>query len=88
MAGVVLLSRYHEIMTSKIPSLHQSTVRLPHDLAIEAATVARARGVSLNQLIIQSLRVEIDRSRDDKDFRSRLALLIEQDKEILRRLAE
>jgi hypothetical protein len=63
-------------------------VRLPHDLAIEAATVARARGVSLNQLIIQSLRVEIDRSRDDKDFRSRLALLIEQDKEILRRLAE
>ncbi len=75
-------------MTSKPPSLHQSTVRLPHDLAIEAATVARARGVSLNQLIIQSLRVEIDRSRDDKDFRSRLALLIEQDKEILRRLAE
>nr|MBU6202807.1 type II toxin-antitoxin system HicB family antitoxin [Acidobacteriota bacterium] len=63
-------------------------MRLPHDLAIEAATVARARGVSLNQLIIQSLRVEIDRSRDDKDFRSRLALLIEQDKEILRRLAE
>ncbi|MFZ9868064.1 MAG: toxin-antitoxin system HicB family antitoxin [Ilumatobacteraceae bacterium] len=75
-------------MTSRRPSLHQSTVRLPHDLAIEAATVARARGVSLNQLIIQSLRVEIDRSRDDKDFRSRLALLIEQDKEILRRLAE
>ncbi|MFZ9422736.1 MAG: toxin-antitoxin system HicB family antitoxin [Ilumatobacteraceae bacterium] len=75
-------------MTSRPPSLHQSTVRLPHDLAIEAATVARARGVSLNQLIIQSLRVEIDRSRDDKDFRSRLALLIEQDKEILRRLAE
>ena len=75
-------------MTSRPPGLHQSTVRLPHDLAIEAATVARARGVSLNQLIIQSLRVEIDRSRDDKDFRSRLALLIEQDKEILRRLAE
>ena len=75
-------------MSPTPPSLHQSTVRLPHDLAIEAATVARARGVSLNQLIIQSLRVEIDRSRDDKDFRSRLALLIEQDKEILRRLAE
>ena len=83
-----MLSRYHDSMTSRPPSLHQSTVRLPHDLAIEAATVARARGVSLNQLIIQSLRVEIDRSRDDKDFRSRLALLIEQDKEILRRLAE
>jgi hypothetical protein len=83
-----MLSRYHDSRTSKPPNLHQSTVRLPHDLAIEAATVARARGVSLNQLIIQSLRVEIDRSRDDKDFRSRLALLIEQDKEILRRLAE
>ena len=75
-------------MTSTPPSLHQSTVRLPHDLAIEAATIARARGVSLNQLIVKSLRVEIDRSKDDHEFRSRLAVLIEQDQEILRRLAE
>lgn len=75
-------------MTPNPPSLHQSTVRLPHDLAVEATTVARARGISLNQLIIQSLRVEIDRSKGDDEFRSRLAALIEQDQEILRRLAE
>jgi hypothetical protein len=75
-------------MTSKSSGLHQSTVRLPHDLAVEASTVARTRGISLNQLIVQSLRVEIDRSKDDDEFRSRLSALIEQDQEILRRLAE
>jgi hypothetical protein len=50
--------------------------------------VARTRGVSLNQLIIQSLKVEVDRAKSDDDFQARLALLIKQDREILRRLAE
>ena len=66
----------------------QTTVRLPEDLAVEATAVARTRGVSLNQLIIQSLKVEVDRSKSDDDFQARLALLIKQDREILRRLAE
>jgi hypothetical protein len=66
----------------------QTTVRLPEDLAVEATAVARTRGVSLNQLIIQSLKVEVDRSKSDNDFQARLALLIKQDREILRRLAE
>lgn len=66
----------------------QTTVRLPEDLAVEATAVARTRGLSLNQLIIQSLRVEVDRAKSDDDFQARLALLIKQDRDILRRLAE
>ena len=46
----------------------QTTVRLPDDLADEVDAVARAKGTSVNQLIIDSLTAEIDRVRDDKDF--------------------
>ena len=66
----------------------QTTVRLPEALAVEATAVARTRGVSLNQLIIQSLKVEVDRAKSDDDFQARPTLLIKQDREILRRLAE
>jgi non-homologous end joining protein Ku len=66
----------------------QTTVRLPEALAVQASAVARTRGVSLNQLIIQSLKVEVDRAKSDDDFQARLALLIKQDREVLRRLAE
>ena len=41
----------------------QTTVRLPDDLAGKAEAVARAKGTSVNQLIIDSLVIEIDRVR-------------------------
>ncbi len=65
-----------------------STVRLPEDLADTAEVVARARGVSVNQLILDSLQAELDRVRQDKEFMSLLNNLVERDKEILDRLAE
>jgi predicted HicB family RNase H-like nuclease len=46
----------------------QTTVRLPEDLADQAETVARVKGTSVNQLIVDSLDAEIDRVRADKDF--------------------
>jgi predicted transcriptional regulator len=66
----------------------QTTVRLPDDLADEAEAVARVRGSSVNQLILDSLAAEIDRVRADEDFVRRASRLIERDREILDRLAK
>ena len=65
----------------------QTTVRLPTELADEAEAVARVRGTSVNQLIVESLRAEIDRVRTDDDFTSRAKRLLERDKALLDRLA-
>ena len=66
----------------------QTTVRLPDDLADKAEVIARTRGTSLNQLIIDSLVIEIDRVRSDTSFMSRAKELVERDKEILDELAK
>ena len=65
----------------------QTTVRLPTELADEAEAVARVRGTSVNQLIVDSLRSEIERVRADDDFTSRAKRLLERDKALLERLA-
>ena len=64
-----------------------TTVRLPDDLADEAEAVARVRGASLNQLIVESLSSEIERVRNDADFIARAKRLLERDREIIDRLA-
>ena len=66
----------------------QTTVRLPEDLADDAETVARVKGTSINQLIVDSLAAEIERVRADKDFTSRAKRLHARDKELLDRLAK
>lgn len=65
----------------------QTTVRLPEDLANKAEVVARAQGKSVNQLIIDSLVIEIDRASSDSDFMKRAREIVERDKEILDELA-
>jgi predicted transcriptional regulator len=66
----------------------QTTVRLPDDLADDAEAVARVRGGSVNQLIIDALAAEIERVRSDDDFTARAKKLLERDREILDRLAK
>ncbi len=66
----------------------QTTVRLPDDLADQAEVVARVQDMSVNELIIGALAVEIDRVRKDADFKARVKRLVERDREILDRLAE
>jgi predicted transcriptional regulator len=66
----------------------QTTVRLPDDLADDAEAVARVRGDSVNQLIIDALAAEIERVRLDEDFTARAKKLLERDREILDRLAK
>jgi len=63
-------------------------VRLPSELADEAEAVARVQGTSMNRLIVDSLAMEIERVRADKDFTSRAKRLIERDRELLERLAK
>ena len=77
-----MMSRYHDVMAK------QTTVRLPDDLADKAEVIARTRGTSVNQLIIDSLVIEIDRVRSDTSFMSRAKELVERDKEILDELAK
>lgn len=65
-----------------------TTLRMPEELAETAEAVARARGISVNTLVLDALAVEIERVRQDKEFTSRMRALLERDKEILDRLAE
>jgi uncharacterized protein (DUF1778 family) len=66
----------------------QTTLRLPEDLADKAEVVARASGKSLNQFILDSLAVEIDRVRKDTEFMNTLERLLERDRNILKALGE
>jgi hypothetical protein len=66
----------------------QTTVRLPEDLAAQAEAVARVRGTSVNELIIDSLSAEIERVRADKEFTTAARVLLDRDKELLDRLAK
>jgi predicted transcriptional regulator len=66
----------------------QTTVRLPDELADDAEAIARVRGDSVNQLIIDALAAEIERVRSDDDFTARAKKLLERDREILDRLAK
>jgi hypothetical protein len=63
------------------------TVRLPDDLAAEAEAVARAEGISLNETVKEALVEAVERRRNDPDFKKRLRQIIEQDRELLERLA-
>ncbi|MFM8554117.1 MAG: toxin-antitoxin system HicB family antitoxin [Acidimicrobiales bacterium] len=66
----------------------QTTVRLPQDLADKADLVARTQGKSLNQLIIDSLVVEIDRVKQDKEFMGLLEDIVRRNATILEALRD
>lgn len=66
----------------------QTTVRLPDELADDAEAVARVEGTSVNSLIVDALRNEIQRVRSDEGFTGRAKKLLERDKELLERLAK
>jgi hypothetical protein len=46
------------------------------------------KGTSVNALIIDALKAEIERVRQDDDFTSRAKRLLERDRELLERLAQ
>lgn len=65
-----------------------TTLRIPETLAEEADMIARGRGISVNALMLEALRTEIELVRKDTEFVKMLKALTERDREILDRLAE
>ena len=63
------------------------TVRLRDDVAADAEALARVEGKSLNETVQQALVEAVERRRGDPGFRARLSSIIEQDRELLERLA-
>lgn len=73
---------YHDGMARKV-----TTVRMPEELAEEIEVLARGRGVSVNTVVLDALRAEIERIKNDHEFMARLQEITTRDKEILDRLA-
>ena len=64
------------------------TVRLDEGLAADTEALARAEGKSLNETIRQALLEAVERRRRDPKFKARLRRIIEEDRELLERLAK
>lgn len=63
------------------------TVRLPDDVAEDAQALARAEGRSMNETVKQALIEAVERRRKDPKFKARVRKIIEEDRELLERLA-
>jgi hypothetical protein len=63
------------------------TVRLPDEVAADAEALARGEGKSLNETVKTALIEAVERRRGDPEFEKTLARIIEQDRELLERLA-
>ncbi len=64
------------------------TVRLDDNLAADTEALARAEGLSLNETVKQALKEAVERRRSDPDFKARLRRIIDEDRELLERLAK
>jgi hypothetical protein len=64
------------------------TVRLDDELAADAQALARAEGTSLNETVKRALKEAVDRRRKDPKFKARVKRIIEEDRELLERLAK
>ncbi len=74
---------YHGVIMAK-----NLTVRLDDDLAADAEALARAEGKSLNETVKLALSEAVERRRRDPKFKQRIKKIIEQDRELLERLAK
>ena len=63
------------------------TVRLDDELAADTAALARADGTSINETVKQALKESVERRRKDPAFKRRVRQIIEEDRELLERLA-
>lgn len=70
-------------MATKVLSL-----RLPEEMAAEIAAVARADGLSVSRAIRVAIEHHIAARRSDEDFKERLQQRLEEDRELLERLAK
>lgn len=73
---------YYDLMAKNL------TVRLDDELATDAEALARAEGKSLNETVKLALAEAVERRRRDPKFKARVRQIIEQDRELLERLAK
>jgi len=64
------------------------TVRLPDELAADAEALARVDGVSVNETVKRALAEAVAQRRRDPAFKKRVRAIIEEDRELLERLAK
>jgi hypothetical protein len=64
------------------------TVRLDKELAADTEALARAEGMSLNETVKQALKEAVERRRTDPAFKARVRRIIDEDRELLERLAK
>ena len=76
------MARYHDAMTKNM------TVRLPDELAADTEALARVEGKSVNETIKDALVAAVEQRRRDPRFKERVRQIIEEDRELLERLAK
>jgi predicted transcriptional regulator len=64
------------------------SIRLDDELAADTEALARAEGQSLNETVKTALREAVERRRKDPKFKARVRRIIEEDRELLERLAQ
>ena len=64
------------------------TIRLDDDLAADTAALARAEGQSVDETVKTALREAVERRQKDPAFRKHVRQIIEEDRELLERLAK
>ena len=64
------------------------TVRLPDELAADAEALARVEGKSVNETIKDALADAVQKRRRDPKFKARVRQIIQEDRELLERLAK
>ena len=64
------------------------SIRLDDELAADTEALARAEGQSLNETVKGALREAVERRRKDPKFKARVRRIIEEDRELLERLAQ
>jgi hypothetical protein len=58
------------------------------DLAADAQALVRAEGTSLNETVKTAQKEAVERRRKDPQFKARVKRIIEEDRELLERLAK
>jgi predicted DNA-binding protein len=64
------------------------SLRLPEQMAAELAAIARTQDIPVSEAIREAIENHIASRRTDKDFQQRLKKRLEEDREVLERLAE
>jgi predicted DNA-binding protein len=65
-----------------------TSLRLPEEMAAELAAVARADDMPMSEVVREAIEKHITERRTDQDFQKRVKRLLEEDREVLKRLAE